>query len=708
MLDQPTEQQFLPSLRQNLKLIKGGVDEEGARRWLIFDPTINKYFSLSRVGLDLMRIWQPGQSYEDFLTRAQVTHPFLEIDEIKAFVDFLDLNGLIVRTSDQDIEKLKYQNSRRKQGWFKWLIHNYLFFRIPVVKPDGFLNATYPKIKWLYQSWVSWILIIVGVIGILLTVRQWDTFTHSFSYFYSWQGLLFYFAGLSVVKILHELGHAYTARRNGCRVGSIGLAFIVMFPVLYTDTTDAWKLSSKYQKLAIATAGIKVELCLALIATFIWAIVPDGIFRSVAFVIASTTWISSLLVNVSPFLRFDGYYAFSDWLGCENLQSRSFAFGRWYLRKLIFGIDLPAPEPLSLDRRKIFIIYAWFTWIYRFFLFMGIALLVYHFAFKVLGIILFLVEILWFIILPIAREIKAWGQMKDIIHLNKHTFIALLLLFSVILLAAIPWQTSISIDAVFKYKRHTLVYAPEPARVSRVYVSSSDEVKKGDPVADLISEDLEYKMLSGQIELGKIQAKLDRVMAVNVDKQQREVLEFSLQRAKQYLAGLTLRADALRVVSPINGTVSNMSALSISEYVSSSEPLVSLVDYGEYEVLAYLPEEQLQALQVGASARFIANNGQMLNGELTVREIKQLGSQQLEYPELASVFGGHVPVRGNEARELIVEGAFYEVLLEPTEVLEQRFDIRTPGKVVIQGVPKSWAAIFFNHLMAVVIREINF
>ena len=101
---------------------------------------------------------------------------------------------------------------------------------------------------------------------------------------------------------------------------------MVMLPVLYTDTTDAWKLRDRSARLRIVSAGVRVELFLALIATFVWGIMPDGIVSSIAFFVATTSWVTSVLINISPFLRFDGYYAFSDLIGVENLQQRACGF----------------------------------------------------------------------------------------------------------------------------------------------------------------------------------------------------------------------------------------------------------------------------------------------------------------------------------------------------------------------------------------------
>ena len=46
------------------------------------------------------------------------------------------------------------------------------------------------------------------------------------------------------VKIAHELGHALVAKHYGLRVSSMGVALLVLFPVLYTDNTDAWRLTT--------------------------------------------------------------------------------------------------------------------------------------------------------------------------------------------------------------------------------------------------------------------------------------------------------------------------------------------------------------------------------------------------------------------------------------------------------------------------------
>ena len=49
---------------------------------------------------------------------------------------------------------------------------------------------------------------------------------------------------LGFLKVVHELGHAYTAKRFGCRVPTMGVALLVLVPVLYTDVNESWKLTA--------------------------------------------------------------------------------------------------------------------------------------------------------------------------------------------------------------------------------------------------------------------------------------------------------------------------------------------------------------------------------------------------------------------------------------------------------------------------------
>ena len=74
--------------------------------------------------------------------------------------------------------------------------------------------------------------------------------------------------------------------------------------------------------------------------------------RAGVFLLATTTWLATLAVNASPFMRFDGYFLLADYLGLPNLHNRAFALARWRLRKALLGLDDPVPEHFPEARRR--------------------------------------------------------------------------------------------------------------------------------------------------------------------------------------------------------------------------------------------------------------------------------------------------------------------------------------------------------------------
>ena len=78
---------------------------------------------------------------------------------------------------------------------------------------------------------------------------------------------------------------------------SLGVALLVMLPLLYTDVSDSWRLASRRQRLAIGIAGVATELGLAMVATLLWSFLLDGPLRSAAFLVATTTWVSTLAIH---------------------------------------------------------------------------------------------------------------------------------------------------------------------------------------------------------------------------------------------------------------------------------------------------------------------------------------------------------------------------------------------------------------------------
>ena len=699
---------IVPYLRQDLEIFRGNSREDGLPAWLLYDAVRNKYFSLGLTAFKLIKNWKGGEDIKNFEKKINSSGIATSEEEIKSFINFLHQNNLIIQPTGQNIAYLMQQKNSMKKSWLMYAIHSYLFFKIPLFKPDDWLSKTLKYVKHFASKKFRNLVYLFGFIGLFLVFQQLETFKSTFLYFFSFQGLMLYFLTLVFVKCLHELGHAYIAKHYGCRVSAIGIAFLVFFPFLYTDTTDAWRLRNHKERLLINFGGILTELHLAILATFLWAILPDGGFKSVAFFIATTSWISSLTINVSPFMRFDGYYVFSDWLKAENLQPRSFALARWKIRESLFGLNHPPPEEINPSRRWTFIVYAWATWVYRFFLFLGIALLVYHFAFKILGIILFVIEIHWFILLPIIREIKNWYKLKSEIKFNKQTTRTLIILLSLFMILFLPWKSSLKIPAVYVSEQYSKVYAPYPSKIKKILVNKDDAVEKGQELIELYSPDLDREIFSISRKIQLTKTKINRLSKSAGNMDQFLTLQQSLIALQTEMTGLTRIKNKLIIKAPIKGKIKDFYDLSEGMWVSNFDQLLEIVHYGTGKVRGFIKEEQIERFLKKNPAVFIPNDGIHDKVYLVSKSLDLSAITNLPYISLSSAHDGPVAVRNFTGGKFQYrpETAHYIAEFDLAKKSEIQFEL--PGYVHIKGSRYSPFANLTKGVIAIIVRESGF
>ena len=699
---------IIPYLRQDLEIFRGNSREDGSPAWLLYDAVRNKYFTVGLTAFRLIKNWRGGEDIQNFEKKINSQGIETTGDEIKSFIGFLQQNNLIIQPQGQGVPYLMQQKNSLKKSWIMNLIHSYLFFKIPLFTPDEWLGRTFSKVKFLGSKKIRNIIYILGFIGLFLVIQQFENFAKTFLYFFSFKGLMIYFITLVFVKCLHELGHAYIAKYHGCRVSAIGIAFLVFFPFLYTDTTDAWRLRNHKDRLLINFAGILTELHLALIATFIWGILPEGGLKSAAFFIATTSWISSIAINVSPFMRFDGYYIFSDWLKAENLQPRSFALAKWKVRETLFGFNHKPPEEINPSRRWTFIIYAWSTWVYRFFLFIGIALLVYYFAFKVLGIILFAIEIYWFIMLPIIKEMKQWWMMRSEMKLNKQTFRTVCILIITLMVLFLPWKSSMKIPAVYISEKYSKIYSPYPAKIKSVFITKDQEVEAGQNLIELYSPGLDQEINSIRRKILLTKTKINRMSGTSGNMDEYLTYNQRLIALQSELSGLTKTKEKLVIKAPNKGKVKDLVSLSNEMWVSNLDQLLGIVHYGTGNVKAFIREEQIDRFQENTPAVFIPNDGDHKKIHLISNKLDLSSVNNLPYIALASIHNGPIAIRNFTSGEYQYRPETAHYVADFKLVNKSSIKFELPGYVHVEGNRYSPFVKFFRNVFSVLIRESGF
>jgi len=704
-----TDKSFsLPPLRQDINLYPGPRKRDGSPTWSLHDPVNNRFFRIGWLEFELLSRWQSGDAETVLQQVNDGTTLHADLSHVMELLDFLKTSQLIQARGKQAITELYDKAMTGRKHIASWLLQNYLFLRIPLVRPDSFLTRTLPWIRFVFTRGFALALVTTTLLGIYLVMRQWDSFQQTFLYFFTLEGMLLFAVAMFIAKVIHELGHAYTAKRYGVRVPTMGIALLVLWPVLYTDTSEAWKLPGRRQRLAIAAAGMAAELALASMATLLWSFLPDGPLRSAVFMIATTSWVITLFINLNPFLRFDGYYLLSDFLEVQNLQDRSFALGKWKLRQLILGINDPSPDDFNAQQRKLLITYAYSVWIYRFFLFLGIALLVYFFFFKVAGVFLMVTEVAWFIARPVYRELRIWYDMRDRIRWNRNTVTSLMLLLLLVFALVYPISTSVRVPAVLKYAAYTQIHAPNPARVEDVHVSKGDRVESGQRLITLNSPELDYNEEQAQLRVATLKEHMLRQSAHAELLETQQVVQQQLIEAMTELDGFRREQAQLQITAPYSATVIQWDPdVQPGRWVNENLRLGMLVDTGSAAIQGYVEEKDVGRLTVGRDGRFYPDNLDQEPLDVRLIAIDQVNASSLDEPYLASVYDGPLPVNRTDSGELVSDTSLFRLHLALQSTLSGVPQI-TRGSVLLDGEPESLLQRIWRFVSAVLVRESGF
>jgi len=701
-----------PQLRDELTLYPGPTTRHGAPTWSLHDPVRNLYFRIDWMTFEILSRWSIADNSKILEELIQETTLHVNEQSLQSVHEFLANRDLIKRNALNQSDAYTQEDNRRHTSALTWLLHHYLFFRLPLLKPDRWLTRTYPHVRWLASPSFAIITFIALCFGLLEASKQWDVFTNTLVDMFSLTGLVAAGTTLIGVKLLHELGHAYTAKTLGCKVPTMGIAFLVLFPMAYTDVNDAWKLQRQKDRLAVGAAGIVTELVIAVWATLAWAFLPDGALRNATFLLATTTWVSTLIINASPFLRFDGYFLLMDSLELPNLHQRSFALARWKLREWLFALKHPLPEYFTPRRHIGLIAFAWGTWIYRLIVFIGIAVLVYLSIPKPLGPLLALLEITWFIIRPIWNEVRTWLTLGK--EIMSHTRILLTLSLVTLMIATfvVPWDKRVRAQALLQPATITPLVAPGRALVESRLVDTNSPVTADKPLLLLRSQDLEFKQLAAQSRAQALQWQSSGSGITQDLREQRQIIIAEQNKVAAELEGIKALLAQYSLSAPNDGTlIWENPDLSTGQWIAKNETLGSVIQMDSWQVLTYLTEYELDRVTTGNSARFYPESDRLAPLKVHVTRIDSDATRVLKEGILASNRGGTILVR-EQGEQLVPEVAIYRVLLKLSSSDRTLFaNNHIPtlrGQLVIYGEEKSWMDKYWRSALALIYREAGF
>jgi putative peptide zinc metalloprotease protein len=133
--------------------------------------------------------------------------------------------------------------------------------------------------------------------------------------------------------LFHEFGHASGCAHGGAKPGRIGTGLYFIWPAFFTDITDIYRLNRK-GKLKSDIGGIYFNCIFALIIAGAYFVTG---FEPLLLVIALQNL--SIVNQLLPFIRLDGYYIVSDIVGLPDLFSR--------IKPVLKNVFLRKPHPAT-------------------------------------------------------------------------------------------------------------------------------------------------------------------------------------------------------------------------------------------------------------------------------------------------------------------------------------------------------------------------
>jgi putative peptide zinc metalloprotease protein len=323
-----------------------------------------------------------------------------------------------------------------------------------------------------------------------------------------------------------------------------------------------------------------------------------------------------------------------------------------------------------------------------------------------LGLALFAVEIGWFVILPITKEIAVWRKMIAERGTPVRPRPAWLIPLVLLALLFVPWQSHLFVPGLFKAESEYTFYCIEPAQVQEVLAKEGDNVKANQILVKLASPDLDYKIVAARLKLDELTQRLasqslELKLARNNPKEYEE-----LQSTRAELTGYREVKEKLTVRATFAGRVRDLSdVLRPGEWLAKDEPL-GIVKSPMASVVAYVEEADLAKLKIGGGGRFYPEGGDLSPFSVKIIGIDSTGTRELKVEELASKYGGGIAVRPDKEKEqhLIPEQGIYRVVML-TEMPELPQSSAIRGRLSLSTVAESIADKLTRLTVVALVKE---
>jgi putative peptide zinc metalloprotease protein len=533
---------------------------DGEPYWLLKDPLALEYHRLHPAQYAIFKLLDGERSLEQLQAAYLREFPAqrIALHELQSLLADFHAQGLVI--SDRPgqagvlLERAWQSGARR----FWQTASNLLYIKLPGWDPERILARLYPWTQWLFRptgvcAGVS--LVVLAWILLLVEIAEFDRELPAVAQFFGWPNLGWLWLTLGVAKILHELGHGLSCRRMGGECHEIGMAFLMFSPCLYCDVSDSWMLPQKWRRIAVALAGMYIELMISAVAILVWWSTRPGLVHFLALQTFVVTTFTTVMLNANPLLQFDGYYILSDLIEVPNLRAKADRLLMQIIGRFTLGFEWPADPFMPQHGRIWFALYAISSAVYRITLLFSVTFVLYELL-KPYGLSPLAILAAVGVVLRGGRNVVRMFSSPRTRPMSKfRTTVTLATLaagLSAMLLVPVPYRMELPFVIEPHGIRH--VYASTSGQLSTIAVRPGQHVEQGDVLFELTNfpqqdhlEQLKSIRKVQQVELS-LHRKLNDAAGVQTAGELVARLTTQIQDYEEHLA-------RLRVLAPCGGTI---------------------------------------------------------------------------------------------------------------------------------------------------------
>ena len=501
----------LPKLRSDA-VVQRLSDED----FVVKLPTEREYFSVGAGEAFLLKQFDGIATIDSLLEAfekefreeisARDVDDFIEIAKARKLLESSKSNAdatpsaLAKQLADDDDDEDVTPNQRQ----------SLLFYRVQLFDPDRTFAWLEPQIRWVWTRAFAAVSSAAMCFALLILTSNWQDVTTSFSESWRWETVALAWLVITAATALHECAHGLTCKHFGGEVHDTGIMLLFFMPCLYCNVSDAWLIPQRSKRLLITAAGGYCDLCLWAVAVFVWRLtVPDCLINYLAFVVLTVCGARGA-INFNPLLRLDGYYLLSDWLNLPNLRKRSQDYLMAHLRCWLWGADRPKRE----SRGGVLFCYGAMAWLFAigFLDIVFLRMLKYvSNEFGVLGV----VSTSLLIVIAFKRVFRGFFKSECMAMIKTRHKRTLAWLLGGAAIPAVLFIVPVKHYATGDFEvrpgdRHE-IHAPVTGFISRILIEEGSRVKKGDPLVQLKSPDLETQISTKEAELRGVEANLGKL-----------------------------------------------------------------------------------------------------------------------------------------------------------------------------------------------------